>query len=204
MLAAKICSITAVIHIFCGALMIFTDPSYRWRARDLTQAPRDPSHIALGAVGINARLQLQNQAVTLKLRAADRQVAAGFALVAFIAQDLAVTLKKGSSKSPTEASRLATTLLLWHGMLFRNYVEPMALLSSWELPTLSVQELFFALVASMSIAASLLYLLSLLLWLSFQRWLDKYWRRRHGEQHPNVMTQQAFQVTPLTPTAPPM
>ena len=32
------------------------------------------------------------------------------------------------------------------GMLFRNYVEPMALLSSWELPTLSVQELFFGLV----------------------------------------------------------
>ena len=30
----------------------------------------------------------------------------------------------------------------------------------------------------MSIAASLLYLLSLLLWLSFQRWLDKYWRLR--------------------------
>ena len=34
----------------------------------------------------------------------------------------------------------------FEGMLFRNYVEPMALLSSWELPTLSVQELFFALV----------------------------------------------------------
>lgn len=28
--------------------------------------------------------------------------------------------------------------------------------------------------------------------------------RRRGEQHPNVMTQQALQVTPLTPTAPPL
>ena len=33
---------------------------YRWRARDLTQAPRDPSHIALGAVGIN----VANQQIT--------------------------------------------------------------------------------------------------------------------------------------------
>ena len=33
---------------------------YRWRARDLTQAPRDPSHIALGAVGIN----VTNQQIT--------------------------------------------------------------------------------------------------------------------------------------------
>ena len=30
---------------------------YRWRARDLTQAHRDPSHIALGAVGINVAYQ---------------------------------------------------------------------------------------------------------------------------------------------------
>ena len=79
----------------------------RWGARDLQPPPFNPSQIALGAVGINARLQLQVEATRQKLRAADRQVAAGFALVAVAAQDVAMSSKQAADIG----LRVATALL---------------------------------------------------------------------------------------------
>ncbi|CAK8997467.1 unnamed protein product [Durusdinium trenchii] len=175
MVTSKLCTVIACVHLFCAALMVFTEPSYRWGAHDLQPIAFNPSQIALGAVGINARLQLQVEATRQKLRAADRQVASGFALVAFAAQDVALTLRK-TTVSANEGARVAIALLLWDGMLLANYFPPISLLATWQLPTLSVHESFFVLVAGGTVAASVVYLMGLGLWRCLERWLER-WRR---------------------------
>ncbi|CAE7462388.1 unnamed protein product [Symbiodinium natans] len=86
MLTAKICTSAAVLHLLCAVLMIFTDSRSRWGFRNLEPPPPDPTQIALGAIGINAKLQAKVVATRQKLAAADRQVATGFAVLAYLAQ----------------------------------------------------------------------------------------------------------------------
>eukprot|EP00913_Durusdinium_trenchii_P014184 g13311.t1 len=207
MVTSKLCTVIACVHLFCAALMVFTEPSYRWGAHDLQPIA----------------LQLQVEATRQKLRAADRQVASGFALVAFAAQDVALTLRK-TTVSANEGARVAIALLLWDGMLLANYFPPISLLATWQLPTLSVHESFFVLgcilpdvksytlgfagrtvpKAGGTVAASVVYLMGLGLWRCLERWLERWRRKRSGTRVPDVMTQQALQVTALRPTAPPL
>ncbi|CAE7649525.1 unnamed protein product, partial [Symbiodinium sp. CCMP2456] len=146
MLTAKLCTAAAVLHLFCAVLMIFTDPRSRWGFRNLEPPPPDPTHIAIGAIGINAKLQSKVIATREKLSAADRQVAAGFAVLAYLAQEAAQAAqqpKLRSQSTPSSIPRLALLLLLWHGVLFFSYISPMALFWTAELPTLGLQECLF-------------------------------------------------------------
>ncbi|CAE7893112.1 unnamed protein product, partial [Symbiodinium necroappetens] len=146
MLTAKLCTVAAVLHLFCAVLMIFTDPRSRWGFRNLEPPPPDPTHIAIGAIGINAKLQSKVIATREKLSAADRQVATGFAVLAYLAQEAAQAAQQSklrSQSTPSSIPRLALLLLLWHGMLFFSYISPMALFWTAELPTLGLQECLF-------------------------------------------------------------
>ncbi|CAE7526120.1 unnamed protein product, partial [Symbiodinium pilosum] len=90
--------------------MIFTDPRSRWGHRNLEPPPPDPTQIAFGAIGINAKLQSKVLATRQKLSAADRQVATGFAILAYLSQEAAHAAQRPKLRSqspPSSVPRLA-------------------------------------------------------------------------------------------------
>eukprot|EP00439_Symbiodinium_sp_Y106_P059451 s2748_g8.t1 len=211
MLTAKLCTAAAVLHLFCAVFMIFTDPRSRWGFRNLEPPPPDPTHIAIGAIGINAKLQSKVIATREKLSAADRQVATGFAVLAYLAQEAAQAAqqpKLRSQSTPSSVPRLALLLLLWHGMLFFSYISPMAVFWTAELPTLGLQECLFVAIAITSISVSAFYLFLLLGWYACQRCLSRMRPSRSGSSAPSavhpVNAEQALRHVTLHPSAPPL
>ncbi|CAJ1370390.1 unnamed protein product [Effrenium voratum] len=173
MVASKLCSFIAVVHFACALLMFFKPGGAegRWGAHEL-ETPLPEPQIALGAIGINAKLGIKVEAMRRKLRAADRQAAWGFLLLAFWAQDLA--MNKHYFDRFVDGKRFALALLLWHGMLLFNYVSPSALISSRK-PLLTWEEMFFVVIAQVVLASSIAYLVLLLVYWRLSVWLE-WWR----------------------------
>ncbi|CAJ1424363.1 unnamed protein product [Effrenium voratum] len=204
MVASKLCSFIAVVHFACALLMFFKPGGAegRWGAHEL-ETPLPEPQIALGAIGINAKLGIKVEAMRRKLRAADRQAAWGFLLLAFWAQDLA--MNKHYFDRFVDGKRFALALLLWHGMLLFNYVSPSALISSRK-PLLTWEEMFFVVIAQVVLASSIAYLVLLLVYWRLSVWLE-WWRSRkpqkHGKHGSAVMTDQALTLVSMAPSAPP-